>query len=214
MGFCYLYFQDHTLAKKALKKLMSSPLNRFESKELVADWAVDCFEKPFNCILVNNLDRKTTYEQMNAIFSKYGKIERFRLIDDHAYIYFRESIDAAVAKEELNLKLLNGNRIQIHEKYDGRFSGGEFRARPSSSSSVRPSHRDSSPAMLTSRFDDGFDSNNRKRKRSRSTSRQRYNNNNNNINGYSYRSASRDSYNDFGNGSNGGGRYSESRRRI
>lgn len=119
VDYCYLIFKDHQSAVTAINKLKNQPYMFYLGKELFVDWGHDCVEKPYNLVMIKNInDDVVDYMTLSKILIKYGRIDELSIQRQRVFVKYRDSIDAAVAKEELNFKILNGIMINCVEIYE------------------------------------------------------------------------------------------------
>uniref|UniRef100_A0A5F9CKC7 RRM domain-containing protein n=1 Tax=Oryctolagus cuniculus TaxID=9986 RepID=A0A5F9CKC7_RABIT len=64
-------------------------------------------------LFVCNLANTVTEEILEKAFSQFGKLERIRKLKDYAFIHFDERDGAVKAMEEMNVKDLEGENIEI-----------------------------------------------------------------------------------------------------
>ncbi|CAH0551903.1 unnamed protein product [Brassicogethes aeneus] len=77
--------------------------------------------KPQNTIFVSRLSHKTTKETIQEVFSKYGRIRRFRLVKDivtgipkgYAFVEYESEADAEEAYKNANRIVVDGNFIFV-----------------------------------------------------------------------------------------------------
>jgi RNA recognition motif-containing protein len=115
-AYCFLKFVDRAAATVAFKRL-SDGIDLHFGRRLEVNWS--CDDKPLsNKIVVNELTEKTSYEQLNKLFSKFGRLKRIVHLGNHAYIDYESVCEASRALDELNAKFLNGQMIEIRPRYD------------------------------------------------------------------------------------------------
>ena len=72
-------------------------------------------------LLVRNLDRSTTEEQLNELFQSFGKVQSCRLIVDQVsglskgfgFVEMPKAGEAKVAIKNLNNKTVGSNKIRV-----------------------------------------------------------------------------------------------------
>ncbi|XP_076251622.1 transformer 2 isoform X10 [Rhynchophorus ferrugineus] len=77
--------------------------------------------KPSNCLGVFGLNVHTTEDELYHIFSKYGPVERVQVVIDaktgksrgFAFVYFDNTEDSKVAKEQCTGMKINGRNIRV-----------------------------------------------------------------------------------------------------
>lgn len=115
ISYCFVKFIDHTSALRALKRLQSTSFGCFKDRSLHVNWATSYTSRPFRQLGLKGLPNGTRLEELSECLCKYGKVEWIKLLDNHAYVNFFNSFDAAVAQEELDMSTFKGQVIHVHE---------------------------------------------------------------------------------------------------
>ena len=83
-------------------------------------------------ILVRNLDRLTTEEELKALFQEFGAVQSCSLVIDRdsgeskgfGFIEMPKSVEAKAAIENLNKKTVGSNKIRVKKAKDESASQG------------------------------------------------------------------------------------------
>ncbi len=77
-------------------------------------------------LLVRNLDRSTTEEELNALFSEYGKVQSCNLVIDKdsgeskgfGFVEMPKAGEAKLAMKNLNNRTVGKNKIRVKKPED------------------------------------------------------------------------------------------------
>lgn len=103
-------------ASKAFESLQNTlSYECFKGRQLKVDWS----SIPFKKLRLHNFSVNVREEDLKKLVEKYGKIESFHYVGNHAYVDYVNTFDAAVAQEDIhNSKFKGQSMIATEFFYD------------------------------------------------------------------------------------------------
>lgn len=104
-------FIDFHFAVRAKESMLKKIGPKYAGRELDVDYYYELIYS--TKLVVRGIGEKANEQQLRNLFEPYGKVLRFKINSNHAYVEFESCIDAALAKDDLNYSVFQELALQL-----------------------------------------------------------------------------------------------------